>query len=90
MLTSDQASHDQHSHDEHLVHLPHCFDYLRQAVMCAADTSLEPTHIVPGSEVDGVPSRSVGGWGVTHLCRKYKDVWEFAKDHRYRNDSGIL
>jgi len=57
--------------------------------MCAADTSLEPAHIVSGTKANGVPSRSVSGWGVTHHCRDYDYIWQFAKDHRYRNDSGI-
>ena len=35
------------SHDDVQHHLEHCFDYLRQAIMCAGDMSLEGARIEP-------------------------------------------
>lgn len=32
----------QPSHHAKPSHLRHCFDYLRQSLMCSADTNLEP------------------------------------------------
>lgn len=42
----ERASHSRRDHPELLnVHTEHCFDYLRQAIFCAADTTLE--HVDP-------------------------------------------
>jgi hypothetical protein len=43
-------------------HANHCFDYLRQSLQCAADTSLEWPK--PGTQI-------VNGWGMPHLCRSW-------------------
>lgn len=54
-------------------HVFHFFDYLRQALMCAGDMTLE----WPRTEEDG--SRfAVDGWGVTHECKR----WACASNHR--------
>jgi hypothetical protein len=98
-LTQDQASlkaafdslsdmsHSSHSssHNHPIEHLGHCFDYLRQAVMCAADTTLEPTE-----DLKSLGVKVVDGWNVTHQCRNYEAVYEFAERHRYLNSSGTL
>lgn len=47
-------------------HVHHCFDYLRQGIMCAGDMTLE----WPRTEEDG--SRfAVDGWGVSHECKSW-------------------
>lgn len=47
-------------------HIHHCFDYLRQALMCAGDMTVE----WPREEDDG--SRfAFDGWGVTHQCKSW-------------------
>ena len=56
-------------------HIKHCLDYLRDQIMCSADTSLEHARVGgTGTEVDS--------WGVVHQCRDWTQVWEFARDHR--------
>ena len=48
------------------AHMYHCFDYIRQAIMCAGDMTIE----WPRKEADG--SRfAVDGWGITHQCRSW-------------------
>ncbi|PKS08479.1 hypothetical protein jhhlp_004862 [Lomentospora prolificans] len=50
-------------------HTAHCFDYIRQAIMCAADTSLEgQTEFGPG-------------WGSEHECKDYDAVLKWANEH---------
>ncbi|CAI6277560.1 unnamed protein product [Periconia digitata] len=61
-------------------HMQHCFDYLRQALMCASDTSLEER----SDEISGVK-----GWGTTHQCRDFESVKEWAEMHRYSEEKGI-
>jgi hypothetical protein len=61
---------------EILHHSVHCFDYLRQSLMCAADTSLE------GKTTAGP------GWGATHVCADYEKVVEWANQRtvvKWRN-----
>jgi len=50
-------------------HTAHCFDYIRQGIMCNADTSLE------GSTEAGP------GWGSEHVCKDYDAVLEWANKH---------
>ncbi|KAI1419162.1 hypothetical protein F5Y12DRAFT_287732 [Xylaria sp. FL1777] len=50
-------------------HSAHCFDYLRQAIMCAADTNLE-------GDTDAGP-----GWGSDHQCTDYDALLAWANEH---------
>ncbi|KAK0101312.1 hypothetical protein ONS95_006489 [Cadophora gregata] len=45
-------------------HVGHCFDYLRQSILCSADLTLENTGV---------------GWEVEHLCRSPDEVTSFMK-----------
>ncbi|KAH8600731.1 hypothetical protein B0O99DRAFT_287856 [Bisporella sp. PMI_857] len=56
-------------------HSAHCFDYLRQAIICAGDTSLEG-HVVSedGEEIEA-------GWGAKHECVDYQRLLEWANKH---------
>ncbi|KAI1106627.1 hypothetical protein F4804DRAFT_299994 [Jackrogersella minutella] len=51
-------------------HSAHCFDYLRQSVLCAADANLE------GDNPDAGP-----GWGSNHQCVDYDAVLAWANQH---------
>lgn len=64
-----------------MVHMRHCFDYLRHALMCAADTNLEAV-----SEKTHVTT----GWGSKRMCRDYEAVKEWAEQWRNSSDTGIL
>ncbi|KIX97042.1 uncharacterized protein Z520_07156 [Fonsecaea multimorphosa CBS 102226] len=45
------------------AHLAHCFDYLRQGLMCSVDTSLEGNSTEYGE-----------GWGSVHVCKDYSKI----------------
>ena len=65
--------------EEVAYHSAHCIDYLRQSIMCAADTNLE-------GETEAGP-----GWGSVHECADYDAVLAWANEHgaqRWRN--GLL
>ncbi|KAM0739608.1 hypothetical protein ACQRIT_004792 [Beauveria bassiana] len=66
--------------DMSAAHMRHCFDYLRQGLMCASDTSLEPVDAKLGG---------VTGWGSERLCRDYQQVVAWAEDHRVSNLRGF-
>ena len=48
-------------------HITHCFNLLRQAILCAADTTLDP--MKDGQATDGL--------NVTHVCRDWTQVYAF-------------
>jgi hypothetical protein len=67
-------------------HWAHCIDYLRQSIQCSADTTLEEPLDAPSTSPD---LAGLDGWGVTHTCRDYSAVYEWAKAHRAGNQAGI-
>lgn len=56
-------------------HMKHCFDYLRQSIMCAADVT--PEWIQPGENM-------TTGWGYTHQCRDFDGLKRWAQKNRVR------
>ncbi|OMP82637.1 hypothetical protein BK809_0006947 [Diplodia seriata] len=58
-------------------HITHCFDFIRQALVCFADATLEPF-----LEEDGVTlqPRGSSGWGVTHKCRNFDALVDWAQE----------
>lgn len=73
------------THDHRREHLGHCFDYLRQAVLCAGDMALEPA-----TEDKHTGIRGVSGWNVTHQCKDRQKIYDFALQHRYSDSGGVL
>lgn len=47
-------------------HMAHCFDYLRQSIMCAGDMTLEWPKEGPNGE-----RLVVDGWGIQHQCKDW-------------------
>ncbi|KAH7074162.1 hypothetical protein FB567DRAFT_453419, partial [Paraphoma chrysanthemicola] len=60
---------------DHWDHIFHCFDYLREVVMCHGDTSLEGQDLP--TEISGTH-----GQLVTHNCKAYDEIFTWAEDHR--------
>lgn len=61
-----------------LLHNDHCFDYLRNAVMCTADMTLEGQ--IEGPEWDG--EAGTDGTGAVHVCRDWDEVVRWAEGRR--------
>lgn len=57
--------------DEIVAHRDHCLDYIRQAIMCAGDSTFEPLTMV-----------GINGMGATHQCRNFDRIFSWAYDHR--------
>ena len=66
------------------MHFSHCLDYLRESVMCAADTTLEP---FKGKFDAGGGGKGVDGTGSVHQCRDFIQVYEWAERFRYNDDT---
>ena len=62
----EHAGHHYHYGLNLTDHIPHCFDYIRQALMCAGDLTLE----WPRTEKNG-QRFAVDGWGVPHQCKSW-------------------
>lgn len=65
-------------------HWKHCIDYLRQALICNADVTLENLEM-NGDNLLG----SVDGWGTTHMCRDWSAILEWVEKNRATDDAGI-
>jgi hypothetical protein len=54
-------------------HVQHCFDYLRQSIMCSGDVALEGAETTfPDDERGGSD-----GWDAKHVCRRYSEVFDY-------------
>ncbi|KAF1837659.1 hypothetical protein BDW02DRAFT_490899 [Decorospora gaudefroyi] len=64
----------------HAGHINHCFDYIRQALMCAADTNLEEVSFEEVDNGRGGKDQVLGaqGWGARRVCRPFWGVWGWA------------
>jgi len=62
-------------------HAGHCFEYLRQSLMCAADATIEPAGEAGGGFL---------GWGFRRQCRDYDELGEWAEEWRAFDGHGFL
>lgn len=66
---------DIHSHskrmEDHSWHIGHCFDYIRQGIMCCGDTALEG-QAISGAFPKGLQGSD--GWGTKHVCKDYGEI----------------
>lgn len=61
-------------HENQLRHVDHCFGYLRQALMCCSDTTLEGQAVTSDA-------KGTDGFGVKHRCRDFASVYRWAQTH---------
>jgi hypothetical protein len=68
-------------------HVGHCFDYLRQAIMCAGDLTVEWAR----EEEVGIERFTVDGWGVEHVCQDWSQAFDWVRANRApKVDVGIV
>ncbi|KAJ4387469.1 hypothetical protein N0V93_008061 [Gnomoniopsis smithogilvyi] len=69
---------------DHHWHMIHCIAYMRQAVLCAADTALE-------GKATTFPDDNSGsdGWDATHVCKDYDQVKSYLESVRAYDDQLI-
>lgn len=65
-------------------HLPHCFEYLRQSIMCCGDTALEGQHT---TFPDGIIGSD--GWDAKHVCKDYDAIYSYLEENRADNQAWI-
>ena len=59
----------------------HCIDYLRQSLMCAADTNLERVDPKLGGAT---------GWGFERRCRDIVRIRDWAEEWRASDSMGVM
>ncbi|CAJ2506774.1 Uu.00g079600.m01.CDS01 [Anthostomella pinea] len=65
-------------------HISHCFDYLRQGIMCAGDVALEGEQTTFPRGFDGSD-----GWDAKHVCKDYNQVLDYLKSNRANDEVWI-
>ena len=83
-----QVEKSSHKHpDVRLEHVTHCFDYLRQALMCAGDMTIEHAMESPL----GQKRITTDGWGVKHQCSDWDEMaaWTLSRKANYSRATGI-
>jgi hypothetical protein len=65
-------------------HISHCFEYLRQSIMCCADVALEgqQTTFPPGFT-------GSDGWDAKHVCKDYNQVLAHLEKNRANDEVWI-
>ncbi|PMD15654.1 hypothetical protein NA56DRAFT_732730 [Hyaloscypha hepaticicola] len=53
-------------------HFGHCLEIIRNALMCYADPTLEPTLDMDGETISEIGLAS--GWGTLHTCKNYEKL----------------
>lgn len=62
-------------------HTSHCFEYLRQSIMCSADSTLEPAD----NSLMGFL-----GWGFQRQCRSHDELLHWAEKWKAFEMHGFL
>lgn len=65
-------------------HEYHCIDYLRQSIMCSADTTLDFAELQPDGRRKGF-----SGANSTHHCRDWDALTSWAFENRAGDKAGI-
>jgi len=70
-------------------HVPHCLDYLRQALLCAGDTTIEPGEVLC---VDGNDdcSPTFTGEASQHYCRDWGVIHDHMEANRVSDQNSSL
>ena len=62
-------------------HTSHCFEYLRQSLLCSSDSTIEPA----GEQVEGFL-----GWGYSRSCKDFTALKRWAEEARVFEAHGFL
>jgi len=61
-------------------HINHCFEYIRQAMMCAGDVALEGAATTFPAGEGGEDRGGSDGWDAKHVCKDYGQVKDYLED----------
>ncbi|OAL00796.1 hypothetical protein IQ06DRAFT_275715 [Phaeosphaeriaceae sp. SRC1lsM3a] len=61
-------------------HINHCFEYMRQAIMCAGDVALEGAATTFPAGEGGEDRGGSDGWDARHVCKDYGEVYKYLEE----------
>lgn len=67
----------------HTVHTNHCFDYLRQAILCNSDMTLEGRTVLENT-------KGTDGFGHAHVCRNHDQVVLWAEKYAGPDEEAMI
>ncbi|KAL3421015.1 hypothetical protein PVAG01_07460 [Phlyctema vagabunda] len=83
--STSMAANPEYRNSVDVGHLGHCFDYIRQSLMCSGDMSLESyPHLNKENNV------AIDGWGAAHTCRDWDTMYNFMVEKKFSDRTGIL
>ncbi|KAI0103865.1 hypothetical protein GGR51DRAFT_245302 [Nemania sp. FL0031] len=65
-------------------HLTHCFDYIRQGIMCCGDVALEGEQTTFPEGFEGSD-----GWDAKHVCKDYDQMLNYLNENRANDEVWI-
>ncbi|KAF2032315.1 hypothetical protein EK21DRAFT_61142 [Setomelanomma holmii] len=71
------------------AHWPHCFDYLRESIMCYADPTLESVSLQPGPLNNGKFVKVIDGGAETRYCRNTRPLEELVRRYGPNSQYGF-
>ncbi|KAL7621382.1 hypothetical protein AAE478_008704 [Parahypoxylon ruwenzoriense] len=80
-MSANEVVHSADETKHMLKHGRHCFEYIRQSLMCNPDLTLEPVKLEEGQ---------LKTWGVERQCRNFRELSEWAREMRSSDNQGIL
>lgn len=61
-------------------HINHCFDYIRQGIMCAGDVALEGAATTFPLGLNGEDLGGSDGWDAKHVCKDYSQITTYLEE----------
>ncbi|KAJ4403453.1 hypothetical protein N0V91_006505 [Didymella pomorum] len=61
-------------------HVNHCFEYIRQAIMCAGDVALEGAATTFPLGPNGEDQGGSDGWDAKHVCKDYSQITKYLEE----------
>ena len=74
----DESREKNHRTSHH--HVRHCFEYLRQSLICLADSNLEMMNYT---------ARGISGWQTERTCRDYDGLVDWADEWGVTRDEAL-
>ncbi|KAK0635026.1 hypothetical protein B0T17DRAFT_623301 [Bombardia bombarda] len=80
--TGPGHEHSDESHEEAMKHVGHCFDYLRNSLMCCGDVAFEGQ----GSDVEGAGTLGEASY---HVCKDFDKIKAWTEAARFNSYRGF-
>lgn len=69
--------------------ISHCFDYLRESIMCYADPTLESVSLQPGPLDNGKFVKVIDGGSEVRYCRDIAPLYELERRYGPNSEYGF-